>query len=310
MSTTAPASDLFDPTSDPLDRAPEAVRRAWDEAVASLERGELEESRESLCAARDAAEGFAELEDRLECALAAVRIELGEAVSREALRAILMRAGTPIVLHLAAYQIGRLFELEGAAKKALFYARLSLEHGRRTGRPELEARARNLMGNALAADSYFEQARAEYASALSLDAEPQTPWRAMLEENMGYCDVVLGELERGLTGLYRSLRRLVRLGAERFQITARIDLAYGLLRADRPDLATRHLQRAIEFAERHEDGRALRNALFLEAEAAHRLGNTFAARRATQRLGELTGSPDLAEYLLHADVLELVNLRA
>jgi tetratricopeptide (TPR) repeat protein len=300
----------FDPTQDPLDSANAATRAAWTAAVEALERGDLQRSRECLLEARDSAAGDLELEDRLECSLAAVQLELGETVSREQLRAILMRARTPVVLHLAAYQIGRMFEIAGAAKKALFYAQVSLDNGRRTGRCELEARARNLVGNALCADSYFADAREEYRAALALEAEPGTPWHAMLHENVGYCDVVLGDLKEGLRRLYSSLRQLRRLGAARFQTTARIDLAYALLAAERPALALRHLQFAIAGAERFADTRSLRNALFLQAEAATRLGNLFAARRACQRLSELTGSPDVAEFLLHTDVLELLNLRA
>lgn len=296
--------------TDPLQVASPEVEAAWQRAVVQLESGQLPEARAALLEAKAAACGDSTLEDRLTCSLAAIQIELGEAVPREELRAILMRSPYPVVLHLAAYQIGRLFELEGVAKKALFYARVSLDHAERTGRPELEARARNLVGNALAAESYFDEARRQYRSAIDLDAEPTTPWHAMLRQNLGYCELALGDLRIGLRNVYAAARRLARLGARRFEVGARIDLAYGLLLADRPDLAARHLPFAIRAAEEFADERALRNALFLQAEAAHRNGDTFAAQRSCQRLGELTGSPDVAEYLLYADVLELVNLRA
>ena len=134
----------------------------------------------------------------------------------------------------------------------------------------------------------------------------------MIGYNVGYCRVVSGNVAGGLDRIYRSVRELVRLGARRHEMLARLDLAYSLLEARAARHAGRHAERALALGREFGDTAAEKNALYLGGAAASANGDEIGARR---RFAELQGAffPDadyLPEMLLRVDVRQLVNLKA
>ncbi len=295
---------------DPIDSAPAAVVAHWQQLRDALVRDDLDGALGELdqITALIPEDDHA-LRDRLVCARAAVLLEFDGDFSLEELRAILMRSRCSANQHLAAYQIARWFELRKQPKKGIFYARIAVDHAP-TERRDLLAFAQNLLANLLTAESRFDQALGWYRTALGLHGHCDDVWAARISANVGYCETVLGRPRAGLGLIYDSLRRLRRHGAERYQISTLLDLAFALLEVERPAPALRHANRAAALAERFGDGAALHNALYLIGEAAGSLGRTFEARRAFQRLATSTGRPELTDYLLATDVRALVNLKA
>lgn len=294
-----------------------SARARWTALVAE---GEFEEALALVEAATAWARnaGEAVLLDRALCNRAAIALELGrgDGLVTE-LRSLLMRSEDCENGYLAAYTIARHYELAREAKKGLFYARLACDRAAALD-PARRSSSFNLIANFLVSECRFDEALETYAEAerevASLGAaEPASRLRAaVIGYNVGYCRVMTGAPRTGLANLYRSLRTLIRLGAARHQMAARLDLAFALLEAGSPGLAERHAVRALALAARFEDAAARKNALYLAGAAATAKKDEFAARR---WFGELQGEffPDadyLPELLLRVDVRQLVNLRA
>lgn len=250
--------------------------------------------------------------DHALCCRSAVAIELGE---REGivprLRDLLTRRTDPELCHLAAYQVARVYELEKSYKKALFYARIARDHGRALERPDQLAMCHNQLGGILLAESFFAEARAELERALELMPAATPAWVALIEDNLGYCRLVAGEIRDGLELLYRSLRTLRRIGVERFLLFPRLDLCYAHLELGRHRDALRHGRAALALAERFGDPDVMKNALYLLGEAANLAGDAAAARGYFDRLQQhFPGTPFVADFLMAIDVRRMINLRA
>lgn len=289
----------------------QAARVRWTEAV---EAGRLDEAlalvEEALTWAE--ADGDQLLRDRAVCNRAAIALELGGGAAHiPALRSLLMRAADPENSYLAAYTIARHHELQKEHSKGLFYARLardraaSLDESRR-------AASLNYIANFLVAESRFEEAIATYGEALALLPSRDSLRGAVIGYNLGYCNVLTGRSQEGLTLLYASLRSLRRRGADGHAMKAQLDLAFALLETARSRHAGRHAARALLLAERFEDADAKKNALYLLGAAAVANGDRVGARRHFERLqqGFYPEADYLPELLLHVDVRELVNLKA
>jgi hypothetical protein len=301
--------------SEPIDSVEDfhACRARWATLVAA---GELEKALDlvegALAWARE--RGEAALVERALCNRAAIAFELGRGAELiPELRALLLRSEDNENCFLAAYTIARHYELAREARKGLFYARLARDRA-----AELDDSRRssslNLIANFEIAASRFEEALASYAEAESyLGGGPGDELRAaVIGYNTGYCHVVRGNLRNGLERLYRSLRSLLHLGAERHQMLARLDLAFALLEAKRPVAAARHSRRAHALAQRFGDETARKNALYLSGAAATACGDEIGARRhfAELQSGFFPEAEYLPELLLRLDVRQMVNLKA
>lgn len=251
--------------------------------------------------------------DRAWCGRSAAAIELGddeEVVPR--LRKILMRNRDEENCFLAAYNVARAYDLCKEYRKALFYARVAKDRAQRLGHSTWLASSHNQMGNLLLAESFFEEATAEYRKALSY-LEPESSVRqALIFDNLGYCAVVEGRHGEGFGLLFRSLRTLNRSGAQRYAAQPHAALCFAYMEVDRPRRALQHGLRALKLAETHDDQDTVKNCLYLLGEAAHLCGDTESAQATFQRL-QTEFYPEvefLSDFLLGVDVRRLVNLRA
>jgi tetratricopeptide (TPR) repeat protein len=281
----------------------------------AVEAGRLDEAASWYDAALVWAErqGDGEARDRAYCNRATLAIELGdgEAYLNE-LRRILMRGMKAANGFRAAYALARSYELKKDRGKAQFYARIAREHAELAGSAQWRAWARNLNGNLLLAGSFFADAAREYEEALVLEPAAAGVWRALIEENLGYCRVVQGRRADGFALLYRALRTLRRLGARRYEIHPRLSLCYAHLEAARYRDAERNGRAALTAAAVNDDREGRKMALYLLGETAKLAGDPARARSWFREL-QVEHYPEsgyLPDLLLAIDVRQLVNLKA
>ena len=215
------------------DRAPYDALR--DDAKEAVRVGDLVAAeaylQQALGVAREI--GDPNLIDRAQCNLATLAIERGEGPSTlPQLRQVLMKNQDEFNCYLAAYALARAHDLDQKYKKGIFYARIAQERARRLDRPERLASSHNQMGNLLLAESYFDEACAEYEQALQAPELPALH-RAVIVANIGYCRSISGQRREGFRLLFESLRSLRRLGAQPWQRYAHLALCYAYLEIGR-----------------------------------------------------------------------------
>jgi tetratricopeptide (TPR) repeat protein len=290
----------------------ESLKDRWQRVIEAGQLEEAEEVIEEACQwAR--AHGDDRQVDSAVCALAAVAIQLGRGEKElPRLREILLRSSDTANCRLAAYHISVYYQYAKNYKRSLFYARIARDRSELLQRADWNASSRNQLGNALLGDSSVGEAAGEYELALALMPREAAIWRARILNNLGYCRALQGRFPEAYTLLYESLRILRRSGAQRYQITTRLDLCYTHLETGRYRLAARHGRIALALAERAGEVEGVKNALYLLGEAANLIGDLDTAYSYFTRLqGEFfPGVSSLPGFLLAVDVRKLVNLHA
>ncbi len=228
------------------------------------------------------------------------------------LRQILLGSSNPEICYQAANNISRFHEMRDEAERGLFYARLSLDHAKRTKKQAPVARSYNQIGLFLVRDSYFQEAGDCFASALDLLPVEPTHDRAIILHNLGYCQTMLGNSSRGFSYLFRSLRISKQHGADILEMYPRLGLSFAYLEIDRPRRATVHARRGLLLAEQAEIHWQLKNALYLLGESEKLSGNELAARRTFTRLQQefYPDDPVIPDFLMVTDVRKMINLMA
>jgi tetratricopeptide (TPR) repeat protein len=260
--------------------------------------------------------------DEALCGWCTAETELGNGAKvMPELRRILLGSSVDYNCWLASYTLARAHELEGQIKKALFYARLSLQHSGYVDRPGSIAGSRNLLGNLLITEGREAEAAAEYRRALKESHDAPPAWTATVEVNLGYCvltdafadnRVHRRRLREGLRLTYRSLRTLRREEAGPLLVWPHLDLCFAYLEMERPKPAMRHGCRALELAGRYENRDVVKNCLYLLGQTAMLQRDTEAARQFFGQL-EQRFYPDragLKDVLMSLDLRQVVNLRA
>ena len=303
---SAPAGEAATP------RMSEALDSVRERAQRLAEQGRLDDALSLLESAREQAESAGDREQiaRTRVAWAALAVECGHhAAVRELLRSVVENPPTPTDGMLAAYQVGRSFELDRDYKKALYYARLAGE--RALGQtPKHQAAAWNLLGNVLLADSRETEAVRAYESALALMPEGELV-RANVLDNVGYCRVLQGRCDEAFPLLQSALRTQLRARAWRYSISTRLDLCYAHLEVGRLRHARWHGERALELARRAEDPSSIQNALYLLGQIAVERGEAGEALELYRELEErFFPGTSLAPRLVAVDTRQLVTLRA
>ena len=281
----------------------------------AIETGELEDAAEIFAAALRLAneQGDPKRIDLALCNWAAALIENGRGdgeISR--LREVLLRNGDPVSCRMAAYDIARYYELKKNYKKALFYARITRDRSEVLGRRDWLASSHNLIGNTLLAECFVEEACAEYETALELFPPEPCAARGQILDNLGYCRTLQRRYDEGYRLLYESLRLLRRFGAQRYEVSARLDLCFAHLETGRYQHSRRQGLAALALAESLGDTGSIKNALYLLGEVANLSDDIDTARGYFARLHR-EFFPDagyLPEFLLAVDIRRLVNLHA
>ncbi len=228
------------------------------------------------------------------------------------LRQILLSSSNPEICYQAAHNVSRFHEMRKEDQRGLFYARLSLDHARRSQKPEPMARSYNHLGLLLVRQSYFDRAGDCYTKALSLLPPELGIDGAIIVYNLGYCQIMLGQSTEGFSRLFRSLRILKRLGAEAWEMFPRLGLSFAYLEIDRPHRAVIHARRGLFLAQEAGVNWQTKNALYLLGEAEKLCGHELAAHRYFTRLQEefYPEDPVIPDFLMVTDVRKLINLMA
>lgn len=282
---------------------------------AAAEAGRLDEAITLFdqLAAVAAESGEERLQDLAFCNRAALAVLLGRS-DREVgrLREILMRNRDSVNARLAAYNLSRHFEVNKSFKKAMFYARIASQRSYEIGRADWIASGHNQLGNILLAESFVDEAVAEYEKALAVMPQESKVWLALMFANLGYCRLLQHRRSEGFGLLFKSVRTLRAEGAERYLLSPLLDLCYAYLEIERYDRARRWGERALAIAERCGDVESIKNALYLLGEAANLSGYEVTARRYFGRLQSdyFPQADYLTPMLLAVNVRKLVNLHA
>ena len=228
------------------------------------------------------------------------------------LRQILLSSSNPKICYHAAYNISRFHEMRQQSERGLFYARLCLDHAKKTQQAEPIARSHNQLGLLLVRDSYFEEAADAFGEALSVLAREPSQDLALVLSNLGCCQVMLGRLTPGFSHLYKSLRMVRKQCADISEICPRMGLSFAYLEIDRPERATVHAERALLLAEQAEIQWQVKNALYLLGESEKLSGDEFRAHRTFTRLQReyYPEDPVIPDFLMATNVRKMINLMA
>lgn len=300
------------PTTQTLKERCEQLREsAWSEVYSGRIGRGLELHEEAVRIAED--NGDPHMRDAALCGRATLWIETGEiAEAQPVLRRILMQNADSLNSFRAAYALSRSYELQRDLEKAGFYARIAHRNSRQTADPLQLSCSYNQLGGLAMIASDFESALPLLQQALTLLPETPSVARALVLDNLGYCEGILGQWRKGFRSLFASLMLLRRLGAHGFEAVPRLSLAYGYLEIGRPNRAFQHAKRAFALASQQESLEPQKYGLFLLGEAEKQRGNPLAARYYFHRLQEnfYPDSPEVPDLLLFINVQQLVNLKA
>lgn len=245
------------------------------------------------------------------CAVVATRLRRAqEMVPR--LQEILLRTTDPQVARLSAYNLALAYDRPDGYRKSLFYARISLRYATELDDPAQRASSINQIGNILCAMSQFETALEHFEEAKALLEEDESPSKALVLDNIGYCRTVLGDYPGAFGYLFRSLRMLRRLDARLYEAEPRLALCFAYLHVGRPGRAVLHGAHALEMAEQTGDANTTKHALLLLGEAYKMAGKLDVAQECFTLLQE-TFYPEMPEVpgmLFGLDVCKMINLRA
>ncbi len=199
---------MAEPAVDPR-AAAEDARRA---ALVRLEKGEFAGALalydEALALARETADPA--FVDWMYVCRAAAASELGPAEAELVeLKRILLRSRDEQTAFRAAYYSAAIYRFRRERTKVFFYANVARRHAESIGDLRLVGACLNETGNALAADSRFEEAAAAYRDALArtaVEAPLFSLARAQWTDNLGYCLLSLDRVAEGLGARPRGAR--------------------------------------------------------------------------------------------------------
>lgn len=258
-------------------------------------------------------EGNDELVDSAVCNRSAVLITLGRQQEvMGGLRQILLRNRSAESCFLSAYSLSRAHVRDKQSKKGLFYARIARDRAEGLDRREWLAMSCNQVANCLTDESHFRAAAAEYRRALALLHDGRSITHAMLLANLGYCQMVMGRVKKGLSLSFQALRWFRYQGGRLYEVVPQLDLCYAYLELGRYDRARNHGLRGLALAEESGESDRVKVALYLLGDTERAAGNSALAYEYFSHLQQrfYPESPQLAELMIGLEMRQMVNLRA
>jgi len=232
--------------------------------------------------------------------------------AEEGLREILLRTTREEVVLAAALTIARVRKSLRDLERAQFYLGRALEVAGRLGPPLRMASVLNTRANLYMHANLFDQAAEDYARALELLEQEGHEGYALVValDNVGYCRVLMDEVEEGIPVLERAVAEAEEHGVRRYVAEASQDLCFANLKLRAAEEAEAWGRKALEVAEEegYEDIR--KNILYLLGEACSLLGRDDEARDYFRSLQEFyPGVPDLSQFLSTYDISAMITLK-
>jgi len=245
---------------------------------------------------------------------AMVLITMGEARrGEEGLREILLGTADPRVAFSAAYNLASSLRKQGRYERAMVYARRAMDRSRELGADDLAAGAHNLIGNILLNQSYADDALAEYGRALALRRMLPGDHRfsiAILEENIGYCQLIKGELRDGIDRILGALALADEVGNLRCRAECLQDLCYAHLLLDEFELASDYGEQALTLARDAGYDDVVENCHYMLGEIGLRTGDLERRDLHFELLQERHPElPFLRDFLCLVDVSSIITLK-
>lgn len=290
---------------------------AWKErGHDALRRGAFEEALEAYLRARDAALDAEDDDaaDRLDLNIATTRLQMGDARgAEEGLRALLLRARDSRVAFTAAYNLAASLRRQARLDRALTYARRAAERAAEIADVDVVAPIHTLLGNILLQQGRLDEARGEYEISLELRlAQPGDVrfQRAILEENLGYCLLLLGRYDEGVARISTAYEMAQEVGDRRCVAECLQDLCYArLMTGEHADAITLG-ERALASAREHGYRDLEENCHYLLGELGSRTGDLERRDRHFEALQALHPEvPLLTEFLSAVDVTGIITLK-
>jgi tetratricopeptide (TPR) repeat protein len=243
-----------------------------------------------------------------------VRIQMGDSRRGEAgLRSILLSATDARVAFGAAYNLAASLRRRGRHERALAFAARAMESARAIGSPEYLAPVHNLHGNILLNQGRLDEALGAYEQAVALRETQQTDVRfsrAILEDNFGYCLLLLGRLAEGIERIQRALALAEEVGDLRCRAECLQDLCYGLLVQGRFAEAAATGERSLHLAQEGRFADIAENCHYLLGEVGTRTNDHELRDRHFEHLQRLHPEiPFLRDFLCAVDVTGIITLK-
>lgn len=222
---------------------------------------------------------------------------------------IVMRRGNLRHVVLAAYGLQRKFVTEKDYRKASSYARIALEAAGEIGNDGWKAAALVTLGNIAVFDSRSEEAIEFYVAALPLlsDSAEDSVTRAIIAGNVGYCRLLSGDTEGGVSQIHCAVDLLFAAGAEGHVAEPYIDLCMGYLEKGELEKARHFGELGLE---KSTEVRQVRNAHYLLGEIAYKSGDTAKAEFHFDHLAtHYPDFPHLKNLLFAIDLRKMVNFK-
>ena len=301
--------------TDALKAAAEAARH---EALALLETGGFSAALAAYDRALETANATNDpaFVDWMFVCRAAAAAELGPADQELVeLKCVLLRSLDPGTSFRAAYTAARIYEIRRNYPRAASYNARARSLVARLSDPLLTGAAEHQAGSILTADSRFAEASASYRRCLDLADVFSPAWRAICQDNLGYCLIALDQASEGLALVHEAFETLEALGARAYSIVPLGDLCFGYLKGDRYAEARYFGEAALErLAEPEAAGETAsseKNILYLLGETCHLAGDDGASRAYFDRLASFYPEfRNLRSYLEVFDFRNVINLRS
>lgn len=246
--------------------------------------------------------------------ISACHLEMGEfEKAAVGLKEIILRSRDDETICAAAYNLSISLRRQGKFQRAFTYAAKAMERSRILGDLNWMARCHNLMGNIHLAQSHLEDALSGYEEALALrlkEQKPNTFSIAILKDNIGYCQMLRGNYQEGITSVRESLEMVTALGSKKCICECSHDLSFGYMQLQRLDEAEKCGMRALEIAEAEGYKEIVKNCFYLLGEINFLKGDEQARDYYFYRLQDLYPHlPFLRDFLCAFDVSKMIALR-
>jgi tetratricopeptide (TPR) repeat protein len=222
---------------------------------------------------------------------------------------VIMRRRNPRHVYLAAYALQYKYRLENELKRALFYAQLALRTAEEASEPSWRRVVLLELGNIYELDSQIDKAVESFEESLAIGEESTANRDKDLShsyalENLGYCLMLQGKTEQGLSLVHEALTSLCDpIG----QAEAYIDLCYGYIALGDFAKARTYGEAGLEIAN---EPRQIRNSHYLLGEACYKSDDREAADFHFSELAKFYPQFRNLKNLLYAiDLRSMVNFK-
>jgi len=246
--------------------------------------------------------------------ISACQIERGQyAKASEGLREIILSSSDDETICAAAYNLSISLRRQNRYEKAYRYARMAFEKSEALDDLNWMARCHNLMGNLYLVQSRLDKALERYEKALELRLQEKTVNKfavTILKGNIGYCQMLQGDYDIGITNAEEALRLARKLRSKKRICESCHDLCFGYMQQRRLDEAEKLGRQALKIAEVEGYSDIIKNCYYLLGEINYLKGDEEARDHYFYLLQDMYPHlPFLRDFLCTFDVSKIIALR-